>query len=176
MKKLFLFFIAGAVIATGITAFSSMAHADAMTKAEFAELLVKSIGIELPAGSEDLSAEEYFEVMANALAVTGIDDFVGAEANEPVTFDYFVEVTYAMSGQEEDVSIEEKLKYLFDTYGIPRRGLNKTLTPAEAAAFLNNPAFAALIAEGFSPVGMGRVDRAGTEAPGYKFERTATQT
>ena len=81
MKKTFVTLVIAGIFMLSAATISSAAT-QTMTNADFAELVVRTLGIELPAGSEDLSQAEYFEVMSNVLAVGGIDDFIGRKADK----------------------------------------------------------------------------------------------
>jgi len=170
--KTFLILTISLFIALSMSTIPSLA-AKAITNAEFAELLMDRLGIELPAGSEDLPAEEYFEVMSNALAANGIPNFVNAKRNGPITYAEFVEVMYTVVGGKENITTEQKLKYLVANINMPEIDLTGTLTLARAIEILSNPATAPLIAEAFTPLAAGGT--AG-QAPGFTLEDTASQT
>lgn len=55
-----------------------------MTNAEFADVLIKVLGINLPQDADKLSDAEFFEVQTNMLAERGIAMLVGAEPNASV--------------------------------------------------------------------------------------------
>lgn len=175
MRKTFVTLLVAAIFMLSAATVSSMADTQTMTNAEFAELVVKTLGIELPAGSEDLPRLEYFEVMSNVLAVNGIDDFIGKEADKMVSFGGFVTVVYEIAGGPPGANLKRKLAYLVTHAEVPFQNLDSTLTLAEAANILNIPACATLMAEGYSSrelLARGNPNTRGEGAPSFKLEET----
>jgi len=170
MKTLYSVLITGLFIIATAIIFPSEAAADTMTNMQFAELIVSTTGLEVPAGTEGLSDEEYFEVMANLLAANGIDYFVGADANAGVTYENFINLLYALLGIDGELSFEEKRQFLADLYETPWGNIGDIVNLAQATEALNNPAYAALVAEGYS--GAGGPGRGAGNAPGYGLENT----
>ena len=122
-----------------------------LTNSSFADLLVKVLGVELPAGTENLAEEEYYEVLSNLLATIGIAYFANNPKGEEVSYAGFVEVLYAVVGGEE-VNSELKHKYLIETCNIPMwDNLDDSITYQEAIDLLNNPSCSTLLAEAYSP-------------------------
>jgi len=106
--------ILGFVVVLCGTGICETAKEPPMTKAQFADLVIRTTGIELPAGTENLSEEEYFEVSGNILAANGIRYFMGADPNDAVLCSNLVDVLYALLGETEYLSFGEKIAYLVD--------------------------------------------------------------
>ena len=173
MKKISMLIMAAAIL-VATTAFSeAYAQEKAMTNAEFAGLLVKVLGTPVPAGSENLPADEYYQVIANSLATVGITNFVNAAKDATITCAQFAEIVYPLVGGVEPLSIEEKLSFLIATISMPAYNLNKVLTLSEAAAILNNPNIVPLIAEAYRGPAFG--SESGL-APGFTLEDTPSQS
>lgn len=173
-KKTFVTLVIAGIFMLSAATISSAAT-QTMTNTDFAELVVRTLGIELPAGSEDLSQAEYFEVMSNVLAVGGIDDFIGRKADKAVTFGEFVVIVYDIIGGPQGANLKSKLAYLITHANVPLRNLNGTLTLAETANILNIPACATLVAEGYSSrelLARGNSNTTGAGAPSFKLEET----
>ena len=135
-----------------LVAHNSFADESALTNVEFAELLVSTMGIELPEGTEDLSDAEYFDVIANILASRGIENFVGADPQNTITFGEMVNILYVMVGGTEELDSAGKIAYLVESgvvvdYGSP----DATISLVQAQDILNNPAFADLVVEAYRP-------------------------
>ena len=148
------------------------AHADdaRMTNLEFAELLVKSIGFEIPAGSEELPDGEYFEVLSGILAANGISGFETVSPEAPFTYGLMVEILYGIIGTEDWVSHDRKRAYLLEQGFLPSFPSEYVVEKPLAVDVLNNPAFAALTAEAYrEPLGGDPPD---ANAPGFKLEET----
>jgi hypothetical protein len=165
-----------AVIAIGafflMTAAVSPAYADdaRMTNLEFAELLVKSIGFEIPAGSEELPDGEYFKVLSGILAANGITGFETVSPEAPFTYRLMVEVLYGIVGTEDMTSYDGMRAYLLKEGFLPALPFGYVVEKPLAVDALNNPAFATLVAEGYrGPLGGDPPD---AEAPGFKLEET----
>lgn len=180
MKKIVAIFCACAMLIGFAHVSSSFAKDKTMTNAEFAELVIGVIGINLPAGSNMLADNEYFEVMGNVLALNGIYNFVAADPNAHVACNEFVDVLYTMVGAEGDLSESEKLEYLINNCNMPAYGLGELITLAEATEIINNPACSVLVAEAYREPGavaaIAGGDRSDTEAPGFKLEETPPGT
>ena len=174
MKKLISIVAVSALLTFVATVFPSFAQAGTATNAEIAELLVKVLGIELPAGTEDLPVNEYYEVAANILAVNGINNFVGAVPDAAVSSTEFITLLYTIVGGPGGANTDEMLKVLTDSYQMPAYDPNAALTFAKAADVLNNPQFATLVAEAYSAAEA--LERGGAEAPGFKLEETPGTT
>ena len=169
MKKIIVFAIAGLFLLMSSSAFA--VDDSSITKESLASMLISIAGIELPVGTENLPDAEYFDVLSNALAEAGINNFVGSDGKEFVTFKEFVETVFKLLGGEGEVSFAEKQEFITNNYPFSfSYGMNSPMTFSDVADFLNNPAFAAAVAEAYSP--LEEIARAETDAPGFKFEET----
>ncbi len=178
MMKTFSILCIAAICMLSAGTIASANTTQTMTNMEFAELVIKTLGIELPAGSEDLSQVEYFEVMSNVLAVGGIDDFIGKEADKTVTFGELVAIVYEIVGGPQGTNLKWKLAYLSTHAGVPLQNLNNVPTLAEAMIILNRPACATLMAEGYSSrslLARGNPNTTGQGAPSFKLEETTPE-
>jgi len=174
MKKITLFFV-GALLLVVLSNTVVMGEGSTeFTNVEFAQLLTNVLGLDIPAGSEDLSEGEYFEVLSNLLFSKGVPYFAGKSADAPVQFSEVVTVLYGVVGGPEGADTAEKLKYLSENYGLMTFALNSFPSFEEIAHMFNNPVFAPLIAEGYSAAEAlrsgGGADRADAQAPGFRLE------
>ncbi len=167
MRKMILILIASIFLAAGTV---HAADEVLMTNNDVAQALVSMLNVELPAGAEELSVEEYFEVMANALAAAGITNFVGLDPAANVTYAEFVDMVYALLGGTNDVPGSEKLIYIAGIIPIDfSYEPGEYPTSGEITGFLNNPVFATAVAEAYSPFSF---RGAGGQAPGFTLEDT----
>ena len=90
-----------------------------MTKGQFAELIIQTNQFELPADVQKLSQEEYQEVIFNVLTSNGIDYFKEGKYEDPVSYDEFASVLYALVGGGELLNPNDQLVYLADHGYIP---------------------------------------------------------
>lgn len=158
------------VIGLFVLSCSAVFAADpAITNKELADILVRMTAAELPAGTEGLSEDEYYEVLANVLAARGITTFLNTSAGDEVTWEDFVKILYKMVGGTEGATAEEKFQYLVDTCEMPQGDVGEKITAAQAVSILNNPACATLVAEAYRSPEIGRRD---ATAPGFKLEET----
>ena len=141
-----------------------------ITNKEFAEILVNMMGIELPADVNELSEEEYFEVLANALASRGLTNFVGAKHDEALSSDDFIDIAFKMVGGEGDLTLEEKILLIAQKLPGIEYDLNSQPTLYGVTNFLNNPVFAPLVVEAYRPVE--ELFGGSGEAPGFTLEDT----
>ena len=176
IKKIIVTTVISVFLVSGIASFNVCAEENSMTGVEFAELLIGTLGVTVPAGSEDLPIGEYFEVLSNILASNGVTYFTNASWDSSVTWGDFVDVLYAMIGPGTDSTLEAKLAYLVDNGGMPSYDLNGMPTFMQAAEVLNNPSFSALIVEAYGPPTGDVIERYGINAPGITPESTASQT
>ena len=174
MKKIASILLISVFLATNTTVSFVSADQNAMTNLEFADLLIRVTGIELPAGSENLSEAEYFEVVSNIFAVRGLDYWVGKDPYQVMSSTDMAEVLYTIVGGIGGLSPEQKLTFLVNGGFIAEIGAGSVITLAYATGSLNNPAFVGAIAEAYSAADA--LERAGSEAPGFKFEETASVT
>jgi len=147
-----------------------------LTKVEFADLLINRLGLQMPAGSENLTPEEYYEALTNLLIQNQIWALNGTNANDTLTCGELAEALYAVvarAGAEGAVTTEEMYQYLFKRKLMPECDLNGGLTMAIIAQILISPEFTALVAEAFEPLGEGDT-RTGFGAVGAAEDNVAT--
>ncbi len=106
-----------AVLLTGILVCAALflcqaAQAQPMSNAQFADIIANVLGLEMPAGADELSDAELFEVQANALAERGITLFVDANPDELVTRSDLANVLYDALKGPNTATVEEKINYL----------------------------------------------------------------
>jgi len=122
---------------------------DATTKLEFAVCLVGAMGLNVPAGSEDLSTSAYAEVLSNLLSANGVADFIGGNPNGAMQYGLMADVLYGAVGATGAVTNAERINYLVDRGLIPSLSAG-TLVPLSAVTTtLNNSGFAVAIAEAY---------------------------
>lgn len=163
------------IIVSTILLFTCNLHAaeETITNAQFAELLVRVLGTAVPEGSEELPGDQYYEVLVNALAATGITNLVDTDPAGYVTCARFIDTIYPIVGGTQSLDIEGKREFLVATIDMPDYALNDNMIFSEAAAILNNPNFAPLVAEGYRGIAFG--SESGL-APGFTLEDTASQS
>jgi len=175
--KIFLsFFLAGALFFACTLTSDAAGEDKTMTYGEFSNLLVKVLGIEMPADTEGLAADEIFEIQANMLAARGIIFFVGAAPEDLVTRGLIAEIIYAAlvsasttgtdyldkylpaSDRPSTLSpinpaaatMEEKIKYLVGLDYMGPGNADEILYSDEIINILNIPGLSAAVAEGYS--------------------------
>jgi len=161
MKK---FKIGIAALLTGVLVLAGSflceaAQGEPMSKADFANTLVEILGLEMPAGWNELSDAELFEVQSGMLAERGITLFVDAKPNSKVTSCNLADVLYDALVGPNDASVEEKFDYLADLgYLTASPGYRcEIMSASDILATLNIPALTTVIAEAYSrPVIGGR--------------------
>ena len=99
--------------------FSVQAEEGTLTKGKLAELIIENTDLELPAGTKDLSDDEYYEVLFNILASSGMTMFAGAKSDEMVSYDEFLPTLYLLSGGDANATPKEKMGYLAEHGYIP---------------------------------------------------------
>jgi len=167
MRRIILALIVSIFMAAGIV---HAADEVLMTNNDVAQALVSMLNVELPAGAEELSVEEYFEVMANALAAAGVTNFVGLDPAANITYAEFIDLVYALLGGTEDIPGSEKLAYIAGIIPVDfSYEPGEYPTSSEITGFLNDPVFATAVAEAYSPPGF---RGAGGQAPGFTLEDT----
>ena len=159
-----------AALLAGILVFSGAslcrAQKDAMTNAQFADILVGVLGLEMPADAAALSDAGLFEVQANMLAESGIVLFIDARANALVTRGVVGDVLYGALIGPSNASAQDKVDYLAKLGYISAGRVNGVMSSADIIAALNVPALSSAIAEAYSPPGGAGVGFAG---PGRGF-------
>lgn len=169
------------VLSLGIIGLSFAATDDAfITNLGFAQLLVNTLNIQLPVGTEQLSSEEQFQVLANILAEKGINNFLGLNANDNLTYGNMAGALYAALGGKENLSAAEKIQYLVNNgYLSSAQEPTANVPASQVQEVMNNPAFTTAVAEAYAtPADIGvaaAVAEAGTDAPGATREEPASQ-
>jgi len=173
MKKITLFLCILSMIA--FVGNPAEALGDTITNAEFAQILVNIIGVPVPAGTENLSDEEHFEVLSNILATAGINSFTGLNGSDPISCEIMVAALYQAMGGPDDATYDEKIAYLSQSgFDVPACfGAGGNANRSMVIAILNNPAFSNLVAEAYSPPDTG-AGGGGVGAPGVVSEGPAT--
>ncbi|NQT23031.1 MAG: hypothetical protein HQ579_06300 [Candidatus Omnitrophica bacterium] len=152
------------------------AEPNAITNVEFAELLVNVLNIELPAGTEALSDQEYYEVVANILASRGIGFLVDLPASGTMTAGTLADVAYALVGGTDNLTSNQKIDYLVIRTFMENVDANSTVSLTFASDTLNNPAFIDAVAEAYEGTEGGDIGDplAGGGGPGPIPEDTAS--
>ncbi|MEW6101569.1 MAG: hypothetical protein AB1481_04670 [Candidatus Omnitrophota bacterium] len=147
MRKSIILALAALLCALAPLAVSAFAAGDGkLSKLELAECLVKRQSIELPAGVESLPEENYYKVVANALARSGINIFLNSQPNDPVSCFEIVDILGNIAGLDEKLDSTAKINSL-----VQMGYLSKVSDPSAEAStceqLLCNPP----VAEAFSP-------------------------
>jgi hypothetical protein len=148
--------------------------ANRMNKAEFANILVNTLGLEMPIGSDALSDAEFYEVQANMLAERGIALFVDADAQSNVTRCNLANVLYdALIGPNND-TMEKKFEHLASLgYLTPSPEYKcDVMNSSDILAALNIPELSGKMAEAYSPPTMGERGAAIAPAPSNPESQT----
>jgi len=95
-----------------VCASSLLCQAEEMTKGALASILVNRLGIELPAGAENLSDADFYGVEAKLLAERGIALFEKAKSNWRVFSCDLANVLYDALVGKNEASIFDKFEYL----------------------------------------------------------------
>lgn len=177
MKKLISIFTVCVVSVFALTTANVFASKTAITNVELAEVMVKTLDLKFPAGTENLSDNEYFEVIGNILAARGIPCLLGKKANTYVTAGDLADILYAMLGKKDSMSADGKIKFLVaQKYMLPIDSTSK-ISFAYAVEILGHPDFASFVAEAYGESeGMSYARDVGIGAPGMVAESTASQT
>lgn len=144
--KRFVTLLIGLSILVGIAV---SAHAEEFTNSDLAYVVVNMLGIEVDTTA--LSADEAYEVMANAIAATGIDYFTTTAAAGTMNCGEFSEILYALLRTGDDPDLAAKIQYLEDNGYLTCDSIDQTVDRDQALAALNNPGFATAVAEAYSP-------------------------
>lgn len=179
MKRLFTVIVMSVLLTMGAATFTSFASDAALTNVEFAELLVKTLGMNLPTGTEDLSDSEYFEVVSNLLASRGIVYFVDRDALSAIAASDLASVLYTLIGGADDISSDEMLEFLVDGGYMSPIDSGAAISLAYATYALNNRRFVDTLAEAYrdpTEEGSNRGGRqtAGLGAPAVTAEEPAS--
>jgi hypothetical protein len=144
----------GILVLWGVSLNQAAEGQETMSHAQFASILVQTLGIEMPEGSDQLSDAEFFEVQANMLAERGVTLFADGRPDELVTRCDLGDVLYDALVGPNEASIEEKLGYLMqNNYIGSDSGYSCVIMPAaDIVDTLNVPELSAAVAEAYSPV------------------------
>ena len=171
MKKLVLYTIVSFFVVCLLQNIPGAASTESLNKAEFVELFVRAIGLDIPEGSERLSDSEYYEVLTNILAVNGITTFIDTNPDNALYCEDMVISIYEMFGGKKELSVNEKMDFLVNNEFMPYCNPRGPVTLEFAIEVLNSPAFAKIIAEAYrEPEERG----AGLGAPGAAEEDPAS--
>ncbi|MBN3038423.1 MAG: hypothetical protein JW869_03275 [Candidatus Omnitrophica bacterium] len=134
-----------------------------MSFAQLADILVRTLGIEMPEGSDELADAELFEVQANMLTEAGVTIFADSKLDEIVNRCDLADVLYDAIMGPNEASVEEKLEYLMQNdYMSSEGGYNcDTMSNDDIIALLNIPELSAAVAEAYSPVTIGALGAEG---------------
>ncbi len=146
-----------AVLLTGILVCAALflcqaAQAQPMSNAQFADIIANVLGLEMPAGANELPDAEFFEVQASMLAERGITLFVDAQPDKKVTKCDLANVLYDALIGPNDATIEEKFDYLANLGHLSVSPGYKcdVMSSSEITNTLNIPELSAAIAEAYS--------------------------
>jgi len=132
--------------------FSDAENETAMSNADFADLLIRVLYIDMPQGTEDLSNDELFKLQTDLLAEADINVFTDLAPDSLVTkgtvadalysalhgysyltaqekIDYFVSIGYLPSGRETDVILTQEIIAAFNVPELSQRVV-EPYTPA----------------------------------------------
>lgn len=135
-----------------VSASSLFCQAEEMTKGALASILVNRLGIELPAGAENLSDAELYGVEAKLLADRGITLFTKAKSNWKVFSCDLANVIYDALVGKNEATINEKFDYLRGKgYLASNNGYNcEVMSTEEVLSILNTPELSTAIAQAYS--------------------------
>lgn len=164
MKRIYaLSIISLIIIGMSLTAFSVDDNNAILTNDKLAYMLIGVLGLQMPGGSENLTADEAYEVMANILSNAGVDQFLTSDAANEVTCGEMADIVYVLLKQTDFQDTESRIVYLVNNNFMQACNVDEKLTIGQANAILSNPAFAKVVAEAYSePIGEERV----TDIPG----------
>ena len=127
----------------------SMSDEAAITNAELAELVASVVGITLPLDPQELSDKEYYEAISNALAVGGIDYFVGKDETSKIKASDLADLVYLIIGGKEKLDSHGKIKVLIDEGYMTPIDPGSYVSLSYAVVVLNHPSFSVLLAEAY---------------------------
>ncbi|MDD5165855.1 MAG: hypothetical protein PHQ57_00490 [Candidatus Omnitrophica bacterium] len=111
MKKTLILIVAGLFL--GIGALMELSYAQEtskLTRIELAECLCKRQGINLP--PENLSKDDYYNAIANALAAKGVNIFQNSKPSDAITCAQAVDMLYDIAGGKENLDTAAKIDFL----------------------------------------------------------------
>ncbi|MDD5439052.1 MAG: hypothetical protein PHS37_02590 [Candidatus Omnitrophica bacterium] len=147
MKRIIVSLFICLLMIGGIAVLPSYSSDTALTNAELAELLVTTVGITLPAGSDQLGDAEYYDVVANLLAARGITYFKDNPMTGTVTALDFAGILYAMLGKTGATDPAGQLAALIADGSMPQIDANANISKDYALQALQNPLLKTLEAE-----------------------------
>jgi len=130
------------------------AEAELLTKSKLAELLVSTTGIKIEADLATMTDAQAYEARVNALAARGVNQLVGKNGNEDVTYAEFVDILFSLLNNPAELDTQEKLQYLVDNGYMPLKDLSAKVTVQEAIEILN-PKFAGIVADAYRETATG---------------------
>jgi hypothetical protein len=165
---------------TGVcfTGHSFAVDGESMTNLDFAEFLVKLLGMEVPSGIEDTTNGEYYDILANMLATRGIFNFSGRPYGAAVKCSFLVDVVYLMSGESPALNADDKMAYLIENGYMDEcpAGYGGDVSFEFVAGVFNKPGMAELVAVTYiAPPEGGTAGIPGAGAPQGVTENPSTQ-
>ena len=161
------------------------ASKNATTKLEFAVCLVGAMGLNVPAGSEDLSVSAYSEVLSNLLSANGVADFIEGSPNDAMQYGMMADVLYGAVGATGATTNAERINYLVDRGLIPSLAVGTLVPLSVVTTTLNNSSITVAIAEAYQApnrggtrggnVGVTRDPASGSGGGGGSFGNTTRE-
>ena len=131
------------------------------TKAEFADVLIRVLGITLPEGSEKLSPEELYEVQANILAERNLDIFIDSNPSDIVTRGDLAAVIYVALTDDASAKEQDMVNYMSGLGYISPGDAGDTMSFDAIITTINIPELVPVFALAYSPPG----GQGGMQAP-----------
>jgi len=154
MRKNIVSLLTGVLILVGIVATPLFADDAALTNFEMAELLVTTVGINLPQGSDQLADAEYYDTVANLLAARGITYFKDNPMTGSITAANFASILYQMLGQTGATDPQAMLSALIANGSMTQIDPGAAVSKTYALQALQNPLLKQLEAEKYqAPAG-----------------------
>ena len=175
MKKIAILMILAFLIGFTVNGFTAENKpAAGLTNLQFAKILMQKMHLTLPAGSEKLAPNDYYNALANALAENHISQFLNTKPNDPFTCASFIDVLYAMVGGKRGLSTKDKAEYLVKNGYIKTCPANLSGQVSEQfvnETFNNSKLLGTTVENYTSPPGLAGGDRnPGSSAPGVAHE------
>ncbi len=146
-------FIIGFFILTFLIGLFTVAHAEEtplLDNSTLAFILLQTMKIDLGTDLARLDKAEGYEVMSNALASKGINEFIGKEPGATLDYMQLAVVLYAVLKRTEFQDDASKLKFFYEDGIFPQVPSGNLVTIASATEILNNPIFSEAVAEAYS--------------------------
>jgi hypothetical protein len=179
MKKITTIIMIALLVSAMAAGISYSANGVKLTTAQFVDIIVRVMGLEIPEEVRELPPNEHFEALANILATKGIGVFINTTPDDTITNEELVEVLYIMvGGKDAGLDNSEKLNYLVDNGYVPSLDLNADATVDDVTRIFENPALTGPIAEAYrEPAGEPRTGSgADFNVPGATRDNPASQT